>query len=96
MNPRPCYPTAAEARAAALTSGQLETCAWASDNWKFLFERAEFSRRWTDGTTYAGEVDGRRWAVRLLRRSPANLAPPEPSAEPAPYAIPPRNLPPCP
>lgn len=75
--PRPCYPTAAEARAAALASGQLEACAYSTDNWGALFDRAEFSRRWTDGTIFAGEIDGRRWAVRLLPRKPANLAPPE-------------------
>lgn len=75
--PRPCYTTAAEARAAALASGQLEACAYSTDNWGALFDRAEFSRRWTDGTIFAGEIDGRRWAVRLLPRKPANLAPPE-------------------
>lgn len=96
MNPRPCYPTAAEARAASLASGQPEACAWSSDNWSFLFERAEFSRRWTDGTIYAGELDGRRWAVRMIPRAPVNLAPPEDSAEAVPYAIPPRIAPPCP
>lgn len=75
--PRPCYTTAAEARAAALASGQLEACAYSTDNWGALFDRAEFSRRWTDGTIFAGEIDGRRWAVRLLPRKPANLAPAE-------------------
>lgn len=95
MNPRP-YTTAAEARAVALTSGQIEACAYSADNWGALFDRADTSRRWPDGTIFTGEIDGRPWAVRLLLRAPANLAPPEPSAEAGPYAIPPRNLPPCP
>lgn len=75
MDNSPIYSTAAEARAASLTLGRQTLCAYSTDNWGELFTRAEFSRRWTDGTIFAGNINGRPWAVRLLPRRPATLAP---------------------
>lgn len=71
----PIFTTAATARAASLASGLVQTCAYSTDNWEFLFQRADLSRRWTDGTIFAGDASGRRWIVRMLPRAPRNLAP---------------------
>lgn len=63
------YDTAPEAAEAALKSGEITVVAWGSENWKYLFDRADYIREFTDGTYYANHKENQRWCVKMLQRT---------------------------